>query len=260
MNILHFIQAGGWIMYPLLALSLAAGAVIIERVLAFRQLGNVAPGLLPRVIALCENSQYDEALQECRAQNGPVASCLAVVLEHRGQPVARVERWVEEAGQEYFIRLERMLPFLDTTTTISPLMGLLGTIIGMIGAFNAISAQKAGGSTDAVLGGVAEALYATATGITIAVICFIAYNYFASRARNIAAETEMAATKLINVLSERHFDAARSDAARAAVSGTAVSGTAIVGAANLSSTRNAETLATASKTAASETAEASRAI
>ncbi len=239
MNILHFIQAGGWIMYPLLALSLAAGAVIIERILAFRQLGSVAPGLLPRVIALCESSQYDEALQECRAQNGPVAACLAVVLEHRGQPIARVERWVEEAGQEYFIRLERMLPFLDTTTTISPLMGLLGTIVGMIGAFNAISAQKAGSGTDAVLGGVAEALYATATGITIAVICFISYNYFASRARNITAETEMASTKLINVLSEQHFDAARSVASGAATS----------------STRNAESLAVASKTA-----EASRAI
>lgn len=210
MNILHFIQAGGWIMYPLLALSLAAGVVIIERALAFRQLGSVASGLLPRVIALCENGQYGDALQQCRAQSGPLAACLAVVLEHRGQPVAHVERWVEEAGQEYFIRLERMLPFLDTTTTISPLLGLLGTIVGMIGAFNAISAQKAGGNTDAVLGGVAEALYATATGITIAVICFIAYNYFAARARNIAAETEMASTKLINFLNEQNFDAASS--------------------------------------------------
>jgi biopolymer transport protein ExbB len=93
---------------------------------------------------------------------------------------------------------------LDTTTTISPLLGLLGTIVGMIGTFNAISAQQSRGHSDAVLAGVGEALYATASGILIAVVCFMAYNYFTSRLRTITAETEQAATKLINVLTELH--------------------------------------------------------
>jgi biopolymer transport protein ExbB len=112
---------------------------------------------------------------------------------------------VEETGQEYFIRLERFLPVLDTTTTVSPLLGLLGTIVGMIGAFNAIAVQTHHGNNDAVLAGVGEALYATATGLIIAVVCFAAYNYFASRLRNITAETEQASTKLINVLIERQY-------------------------------------------------------
>src|SRR5205814_2144651 len=93
---------------------------------------------------------------------------------------------------------------LDTTTTISPLLGLLGTIIGMVGTFTAIAAQQNRGNSDAVLAGVGEALYATATGIAIAVICFVAYNYFAARLRTITAETEQAATKLLNVLTELH--------------------------------------------------------
>jgi biopolymer transport protein ExbB len=205
-SIVHFIKAGGFVMYPLLLLSLLAVVVIVERLLAYRQFGGLAPGLLNETIRLCRNGRYDQALQACQAASGPLAACLTVVLQHRNQPTREVERLVEEAGQTYFIRLERLLPVLDTTTTISPLLGLLGTIIGMIGTFNAIATQQNRGNSDAVLSGVGEALYATATGLIIAVICFIAYNYFSARLRTITSETEQAATKLINVLTELHHE------------------------------------------------------
>ena len=94
------------------------------------------------------------------------------------------------------------MPLLDTATTISPLLGLLGTITGMIGTFNAIAAAHGQGNTDAILAGVGEALYATATGLMIAVICFIAYNYFTARLHVIVSETEQGATKLMNMLTE----------------------------------------------------------
>ncbi len=203
-SIVHFIKAGGFVMYPLLLLSLTAVVVIVERLLAYRQLGGVAPGLLDETIRLCRAGRYDEAIKACRARSGPLAACLGMILQHRHQPTREVERLVEETGQEYFIRLERLLPILDTTTTISPLLGLLGTLVGMIGTFNAIASQQNRGNSDAVLAGVGEALYATATGLIIAVICFIAYNYFAARLRSITSETEQAATKLINVLTELH--------------------------------------------------------
>jgi biopolymer transport protein ExbB len=189
-------------MYPLLLLSLVALAVIAERVLAFRQFGGTAPGLLDQVVGDCRAGRYREALQACEAGNGPVAASLAEVLRHRGRPVEEVERMVQETGSEYFLRLERLLPILDTTTTISPLLGLLGTIVGMIGTFNAISSQVGRNNTDAVLAGVGEALYATASGLVIAVVCFVAYNYFSARLRSVTAETETAATKLINVLTD----------------------------------------------------------
>ncbi len=202
MDILHFIRAGGLVMWPLLALSLVAGAIVVERALVFRQIGSVSQGLISRAISLCEQKKYDEALRQCRAQPGVMAACLAVVLEHRGEPMARIERRVEEVGQEGFLELEKRLSFLDTTTTISPLLGLLGTIFGMIGVFNALGTQRTQGNNDAVLNGVAEALYATATGIVIAVVCFVAYNHFASRLRTVSARTEIAVTKLLNVLEE----------------------------------------------------------
>jgi biopolymer transport protein ExbB len=205
-NIVHFIHGGGFVMYPLLALALAAVAVIVERLLAFRQYGVIPPNLLRDVLSLVRAGQYDDAKQRCSQSSGPLAACLFVVLDHRHQPTREVERLVEETGQDYFIKLEMLLPVLDTTTTIAPLLGLLGTIVGMIGAFNAIALQTHRGNTDSVLSGVGEALYATATGLIIAVICFMAYNYFAARLRTITAQTEQAATKLINAIVERSHE------------------------------------------------------
>ena len=193
-------------MYPLLLLSLAAITVIVERVIAFRRFGYLAPGLLAHVLDLSRAGRYDDALTACETHRGPLAACLAAVLTHRSRPVREIERIVEETGQEYFLRLEYFLPVLDTTTTIAPLLGLLGTILGMIGAFNAIALQSHHGNNDSVLSGVGEALFATATGLVIAVICFAAYNYFAARLRTITGQTEQAATKLLNTLVERHHE------------------------------------------------------
>jgi len=197
---LHFFAAGGWVMYPLLLLSLVAVGVIIERLLTYRTIADDAPGLLKTVLSKCESQEFAEALTLCKDRPGPVAACLATVLAHRDQPVEDIERNVQEVGEEYFIRLEKYLPILDTTTTISPLLGLLGTLFGMIGTFQAIAVSKNQGSRDSILSGVGEALYATATGLTVAVVCFVAYNYFSSRQRNVTSETEQSATKLINEL------------------------------------------------------------
>ncbi len=190
-------------MIPLLALSLGAVAIIIERILAFRALARVPRGLLPEIIALSQQNRFDEALALCNKTGGPLGDCLGAVLRHRDRPARVAERHVEAIGSDYFARLERYLPFLDITTTISPLLGLLGTIIGMIGTFNAIGAQtRGGGASDAVLAGVGEALYATAVGITVAVICFIAYGAFTARLRSLTGEIERAATQLIGALSD----------------------------------------------------------
>lgn len=208
-SVLHFFKAGGWVMYPLVILSLVAIGVILERLLAYRDIANDSPGLLSEVVALCKKGEFEEALSECERRPGPVAACLATVLRHRTEPVEDVERNVQEIGEEYFIQMERFLPILDTTTTISPLLGLLGTLFGMIGTFQAISVSKSQGATDSILSGVGEALYATATGLSIAVVCFIAYNYFSSRARNVASETEQSSTKLINILRAARVEADR---------------------------------------------------
>ena len=201
-DILYVINAGGVVMYPLLLLAVLAGAVIIERIMVFSKIGRSQSKLIERIIKNCKRDEFEVASEDLKVISGPQAAALLAVVEHRDRPVETIERFVQEIGEEYFIALEKRLSFLDTVTTISPLLGLLGTIVGMIGAFKAISAQGAGGNSDQILHGVAEALYATATGISIAVVCFIAYNFFSSRIRLITGETETGATKLINELSD----------------------------------------------------------
>ncbi len=192
-------------MWPLLALSVLCATVIVERMLAFRQWGCAQAQLLPQVLALCgegRGEDFEAALRLCRQSSGPVAACLGTVIERREASTAQIERRVEEVGAGFWLRLERGLSVLDTATTISPLLGLLGTILGMIGAFNAIGAQSSRNNPDTVLSGVGEALYATAMGITIAVVSFVAYNAFAARIRQLTGETELAVTRLLNVLDE----------------------------------------------------------
>lgn len=202
-KIVEFFRAGGFVMYPLAVLSCAAVFVIVERFLAYRTIAFRAPKLVNDVLASVEKDDFEGAKQMCAEVSGPVAATLGACLDSRGQSVKSAEGRVQEAGEEYFVQMERYLPVLDTTTTVSPLLGLLGTILGMIGTFQAVSRAKTAAATDSVLSGVGEALYATATGLIIAVICFISYNYFSARQRATIGATEIASTKLINILTKK---------------------------------------------------------
>ena len=201
-EIIYIINAGGTVMYPLLLLAVLATAVMIERSVIFARIGWSQNSLIQRICAQCRSGKFEEATAELKMTQGPQAAVLLTIIEHRGKPVATIERFVQEVGEKYFAALEYRLSFLDTVTTVSPLLGLLGTIVGMIGAFKAISAKGAGTNSDQILHGVAEALYATATGISIAVVCFLAYNFFCARIRVITSQTESAATTLINQIIE----------------------------------------------------------
>ena len=201
-KLLNLFHAGGFMMWPLLVLSLIAFYTIVDRVITYRSIRGKANGLLDLVLEPIQNGDITGAAQALEKKAGVMADCLRVALEYRHLPVPQVERIIQEVGEEQFNQLEEKLPILDTTTTISPLLGLLGTLVGMIATFQAISASHNSADNNAILAGVGEALYATATGLSIAVICFIAYNYFSARQRAIVGETELATTKLINVLIE----------------------------------------------------------
>lgn len=151
MTIWEFFHAGGFVMWPLLALSLGALAVIFERFYAFK----TAPS--PREVA--------------------------------------ASRWVERDAQRLALDLERNLPLLYATAALAPLLGLLGTVVGMISTFNALANARSSGNTDAVLSGIGEALYATASGIFVALVAMAAYTFFAARARRLIAEVEALASE-----------------------------------------------------------------
>jgi biopolymer transport protein ExbB len=187
----------------LLVMSTAGLMVIIERIIAFNKFGATSSSLLTEALDLVKAGRDNEALRAVNAQPGPVAAIARVILSNAKRPVHEVERLVQEAAEEYFLALEKYLPVLDTITTLSPLWGLFGTIIGMIQVFVQYGQANDDKTKQAILPSVGTALYATAGGIVIAIITFIAYNYFASRRLRIIAESEQAATKLINALEAR---------------------------------------------------------
>jgi biopolymer transport protein ExbB len=201
--VLLFVRNEPLIAFVLILMSLIAVAFIGERLLAFRDFGNTAGGVFSDLLKRAREGNDGEAMRLALSQKGPVTGVSEVILKNTNRPVADVERLVQEAGEEYFHRLSRFLPVLDTITTLSPLWGLFGTIVGMIQVFVNYSKARDDVQKSAILPSVGTALYATAGGILIALVCFVAYNYFAARRERIIAETELAATKLMNVLAAR---------------------------------------------------------
>ncbi|MBP1763368.1 MAG: tolQ: protein TolQ [Firmicutes bacterium] len=184
---------GGWMMLPLAICSILAVAVIVERFFFFRRIDQTT--LAEKMLDLIRNKRTEEALVMAKKSSLPLAKVLSVGISNPESPA----KAMEAAGILELSTMRRGLPVLDTVVTLSPLLGLLGTIIGMINSFQIMDTAGLG-QPHAVTGGVAEALIATATGITVAVIALVPYNYFLSRIERETEVMEHYATRLEIVL------------------------------------------------------------
>jgi biopolymer transport protein ExbB len=203
-GLIHIFLAGGLVMWPLLAILIAAIYFTINRFMEYSKAGKSGSALADEVINLVQQGRESEALSRAESESGPIAQALATILRNRHLPIEDIERQVEVVAEDNLLRLEQYLPGLDTFTTLSPLLGLLGTILGMVKVFQQFTAKASDESAkQRILAGVGESLYATAFGIAIAVFCFAVYNYFAARQRSIGIETTQASTRLIAVLHEK---------------------------------------------------------
>jgi biopolymer transport protein ExbB len=188
---------GGFVMAPLLTASVVALTVILERLFFWRRL-RVRRGD-QGILALVAEGDLAQAMQVARASRYPVARVLgAGIAAKRLSPSSAMQA----AAQAEVSQAQRYLPILDTVITLAPLLGLLGTITGMISAFGIVS--EAGlGQPHAITGGIAEALIATATGLLIAIMTLIPYNYFRSKVEQLAAVLEEQSTRLELLLGKR---------------------------------------------------------
>lgn len=189
-------------MWPLLIFSVLALAVAIERFFALRKARVNVNEFLARVRkALMVNRSLRDAVKICEQYQGPVASVLKAGLLKFGQPKEDVEKTIENAALFEMGRLERGLPFLATTANISPLLGFLGTVTGMINSFDALA--KVGLSNPAaVAAGISEALITTATGLAIAIPVQLVYNYFMNKINRFVRDIETAANMLVETFGE----------------------------------------------------------
>jgi biopolymer transport protein ExbB len=172
---IDIIVKGGVVMIPLLACSVIALALTIERLMFWSRLRSRRS--VENILGLAEAGEFDKALKMGRESRHPIARVLAAGLAHRNPAPAKA---MEAAAQAQIPVLKSRLGTLDTIVTLAPLLGLLGTVVGMIGSFDIMS-EAGMGQPHAVTGGVAEALIATATGLLIAIVTLIPYNYFTTR-------------------------------------------------------------------------------
>lgn len=181
---------GGPVMIPLLFCSVFSLAVTIERILFWRKIRSKE--LVGQMLHLVHQGELDKALRLGEGSAFPVARVLVAGLAHRNPSPSKA---MEAAAQAEVPVLKKRLTILDTIITLAPLLGLLGTITGMVSSFGIMS--EAGlGQPHAVTGGVAEALIATATGLLIAILTLIPYNYFSSRAEKEMEDMEYFASRL----------------------------------------------------------------
>jgi biopolymer transport protein ExbB len=202
-TVLEFINKGGIMMYPLLLLSVVLITFGIERAIVLRKASVDGDDLLDEIKSKFQpGGDPTEAIQIANQYGGPVGRIFVRGLKNSQRSADLIEMAMEQEAANETPTLEANLPIIKTIVNIAPLLGLLGTIAGMITAFRAASAKGLSNPTE-ILGGISEALISTATGITLAILGFLFYNYFANLVRKIVEDMEYYGAELVNYLSGR---------------------------------------------------------
>jgi biopolymer transport protein ExbB len=185
-----------WAIDLLLILSVFALAVLIDRIWAYRGLRIDENRLLERIQSALKRDKSDEALYVCESANNPLADVIKVGIKKRDLPIEDVAELVDGEMLRTKTILEKRLSILSTISFIAPLLGLLGTVLGIIRAFKDLAVSGSGGPS-VVMMGVAEALVTTVMGILIAIPASIGYNFFLNHVRTFMVRTEVAAKELL---------------------------------------------------------------
>lgn len=196
---LEIVQAGGLLMWPITACSVVAVAIILERLWALREKRVLPVSVANHVVELLQRDQIDAKQIQDVHQSSPFGQVLAAGLAYRYASRDLLKEVIEDTGRHAVHELERYLSTLGTIAAISPLLGLLGTVSGMIHSFTAITTD--GVPNPAVLAhGISEALVATAAGLTVAIPSLIAYRYLRGRVERLVVRIEKESMRFIEAM------------------------------------------------------------
>ncbi len=198
----ELIKTGGWVMWPIIACSIAAAAIIGERLWSLQRKYVTPPSLMPQIEQWVARNELDKARIDLLRKTSPLGEVLAAGLVNRNHSREIIKEAIEDAGRHVVPDLERFLNALGTIATISPFLGLFGTVIGMIQMFAGISNQGIGDPA-VVAGGIAQALITTAAGLAVAIPSVMFYRYFRGRVNELLVEMEQEAIKLTEILQGR---------------------------------------------------------
>jgi biopolymer transport protein ExbB len=199
MSIVEIFQAGGFLMYPLGLAYLLTAALIVERALNLRESRILNQNVVDRVTDLVDSGRPKRAIQACRDSPSIFTNIVVAGLELAGKGEMRAKEAIEDAGRHETVKLKRHLNALGTIASVAPLVGLLGTVTGMILVFRTI-ADTGGGQAAALSTGIFQALITTATGLSVAIPALIAHNFFQEKVEVIVSELERVSLRALHGL------------------------------------------------------------
>jgi len=195
----EIIQKGGVLMYPIIFLSVLSLAIFLERLFSLRTEKYVPTMFMEKIKTFLKAKSYEDARSLCDLKACAIGNISKSMLNNLDLPISRLMELVEETGRFESRKLDKFLPTLQTIATVSPLLGLLGTVIGMIKTFIVISEQGIG-NAQALAGGISEALLTTAAGLSVAIPTVIFYHIIRHRSEKISNELEIAASSIVNLI------------------------------------------------------------
>lgn len=202
----EFMQKGGMIMWPILFCSVVAFAIVIERMISLRRMQIDTKSFMEQISKSLKRNKVMEALDACERASGPIANILKAGILKHDRPRNEIREAIEDASIHEVPRLEKNLPVLATVAHVSPLLGLLGTVTGMVAAFQVIESKASSinpVNPGDLAGGIWEALLTTVFGLCVAIPTYVAYNYLVSRVDGFVLDMERSATDLLNILGEK---------------------------------------------------------
>jgi biopolymer transport protein ExbB len=206
---LNLVVKGGPVMYPIILCSVIAMAIIIERAYHLYRAKIDTRKFMDEIANVLRRNKIMEAIEICDKTPGPIAHILRAGILKHDRPKQEIKEAIEEAGLYEVPRMEKNMTALATIAHISPLLGLLGTVVGMVGCFQVIQ-QKSTSlnpvSPGDLAGGIWQALITTVAGLAVAIPAYVAYNYLVSRVNHLIIDMERSATDLVNILTQRGKD------------------------------------------------------
>lgn len=193
----------GWFLLPFFICSVIAVWFVIERMVVLRENRVIPRAFVDRFLQLLEQGKLDAetALKLCEQNASPVASVFAHGIRKWGKPSVEVEQAIIDGGERQVSQLRKHLRVINGVATVSPLFGLLGTVVGMIEAFNQIATSQAAGKAEQLAAGIALALLTTAVGLLIAIPCLTIYMFLAGRVDNLVMQMDDLAQRVVNYIS-----------------------------------------------------------
>lgn len=199
---LELLASGGWVMVPLMVLAVLAAAIVLERLWTLRRAEVIPHGIVQEIEHWSRGKDLDGSEIQRLRKDSPLGEILAAALQIRQKPRHVIKERIEDVGRHISHDLNRFLPTLGTIASVSPLLGLLGTVFGMIQMFLTILTTGVGDANQ-LAGGIGQALISTAAGLCVAIPALMFHRYFRGKVAGYVVEMEKVAMHLLDVLEAR---------------------------------------------------------